>query len=89
MAKALFLHLKNHQLTKILHVPESVFPADPSIPTQRPTGLIFNHPRLEKVLFFLQIHQFAHPRKWITGAGIQLVDADYRRGQDFHAVGTL
>ncbi len=46
------------------------------IPTQRPTRLILDHPRLKKVFLFLKVDQFAHPRERIVCARIKRVDAD-------------
>lgn len=42
-----------------------------SLPTQRPPRLIFRHPRLKEILFFLEIDEFRHPRERVIGAGVE------------------
>src|SRR5215467_4955981 len=48
----------------------------PLIPAQGSAGLVFNHPRLEKVLLLLEIDHLRHPRERIVGLVEQRIDAD-------------
>ncbi len=38
--------------------------------------MILRNPRLKEVLFLLEVHDFAHPWKWIFCTGIKLLEAD-------------
>ena len=49
------------------------------LPIQRPTRLIFRHPCLKEILFFLKIDEFRHPRERVIGTGIQHFQPDLLR----------
>src|SRR5690606_30479208 len=50
-----------------------------SIPAQRPTRLILNHPRLKEVLLLLEVHDLAHPRERVGGARVLFLQSNLRQ----------
>ncbi|CAI8868725.1 hypothetical protein EMIT0162MI3_20424 [Pseudomonas chlororaphis] len=50
-----------------------------SIPAQRAASLILDHPSLEEVLLFLQVHDFAHPWERVGGAWVFFFQANLRQ----------
>src|SRR5258706_8959309 len=47
-----------------------------SVPTQRSSGLVLDHPRLEEVALLLEIDHLAHPRERIGRAREERLQAD-------------
>src|SRR3569623_456514 len=53
-------------------------PRQLSLPKQHNNDLIFDHARLEEVLFLLEIHRLRHPREGIFGFGVLRAEANLR-----------